>query len=103
MQRSIFLGQIFNQINTKRRFQATDNLYRSSIMSQITIVDDVLNFTELNASMQHAAERSNSSEDRGNNGNYGGNDESAAKSLNEEEQRVVHELTSILISGHLPQ
>jgi hypothetical protein len=97
MQRSIFLDQIFNQINTKRLFLATNNLYRSSIMSQITIVDDVLNFTELNASMQHAAERSNSSEERGN------GDENAAKSLNEEEQRVVHELTSILISGHLPQ
>jgi hypothetical protein len=75
-------------------------------MSQITIVDDVLNFTELNASMQHAAERSQGSEDdgaNGHNGNNGGNHDSASKSLNEEEQRVVHELTSILISGHLPQ
>ncbi|HEY4319510.1 MAG TPA: hypothetical protein VGN04_18070 [Herbaspirillum sp.] len=69
-------------------------------MSQITIVNDVLDFTELNASMQHAAERANGSEDRGSGGNSSIN---AAKRLNEEEQRMVHELTSILISGHLPQ
>lgn len=78
-------------------------------MSQITIVEDVLNFTQLNATMQRAAERSDSSEERGIGSNNDGNRYShdsvdgAAKNLNEEEQRVVHELTSILISGHLPQ
>jgi hypothetical protein len=67
-------------------------------MSQVTIVDDVLNFTELNASM-HAAEQSDGSDSRAYSGQV---DQGAAKSLNEEEQRMVHELTSILISGHLP-
>ncbi|RXZ38350.1 hypothetical protein D9O50_02070 [Oxalobacteraceae bacterium CAVE-383] len=62
-------------------------------MSQVTIVDDVLNFTELNASTQHAAERSQSDENA---------PQEPAKSLSEEEQRMVHELTSILISGRLP-
>lgn len=65
-------------------------------MSQVTIIDDVLDFTELNASAsdnpRHAdLGQMNSEPER-----------FAPKSLNAEEQRVVHELTSILISGHLP-
>jgi hypothetical protein len=73
---------------------------RSPIMSQITIVDDVLNFTEVNPVMHRAAAPSDGDD---NTTRERHNDEAGAKSLNEEEQRVVHELTSILISGHLPQ
>ena len=65
-------------------------------MSQVTVVNDVLDFTELNGSTPDNARHAEL-------GNM--NSESSqfeAKSLNEEEQRVVHELTSILISGHLP-
>jgi hypothetical protein len=69
-------------------------------MSQITIVDDVLNFTEVNPASHRATEQSDGNDTIIYERN---NDDDGAKSLNEEEQRVVHELTSILISGHLPQ
>jgi hypothetical protein len=64
-------------------------------MSQITIVEDILNFTEVAHQPIAPAE------------NYDAYGEQynarMAKSLSDEEQRVVHELTSILISGRLPR
>jgi hypothetical protein len=69
-------------------------------MSQITIVDDVLNFTEVNPAVHRAAEQSNPDDTPLYEHQ---NEEEVAKSLNAEEQRVAHELTSILISGRLPQ
>jgi hypothetical protein len=59
-------------------------------MSQITIVENVLNFTEVSApSRDQSPDRIET--------------EGARRHLDKEEQRTVHELTSILISGHLPQ
>lgn len=64
-------------------------------MSQITIVDDVLNFTKITAV---PAERSDQSDDE----DHLHEDDRPETKL-EEEQRIAHELTSILISGRLPQ
>ena len=65
-------------------------------MSQVTIIDDVLDFTELNASASDNPRHAELGHMNSEPGQF------AAKSLNEEEQRVAHELTSILISGRLP-
>jgi hypothetical protein len=64
-------------------------------MSQITIVDDALNFTKITAA---PAERP----DQGDDEDYSREDD-RPETKQEEAQRIAHELTSILISGHLPQ
>ncbi|HEY4074691.1 MAG TPA: hypothetical protein VGM52_16460 [Herbaspirillum sp.] len=64
-------------------------------MSQITIVDEVLNFTEIATA---PAERSDQKDDE----DYRHENDRPETKL-EKEQRIAHELTSILISGHLPK
>jgi hypothetical protein len=64
-------------------------------MSQFTIVDDVLNFTKITAA---PAERPDQEDEE----DYS-REVDRPETKQEEEQRIAHELTSILISGHLPQ
>jgi hypothetical protein len=70
-------------------------------MSQITVVDEVLDFTEIAAAPEkrsYADDRS----DRSDRSDY--QDEEVPLEIGQEEaQRVAHALTSILISGRLPQ
>jgi hypothetical protein len=66
-------------------------------MSQITIVEDVLDFTEI-----AAAPAKRSYEEDYPDADYQDEDV-PLESRKEEAQRVAHALTSILISGRLPQ
>jgi hypothetical protein len=68
-------------------------------MAQITIVDDVLNFTEIAAAPTERSDQEDGPDYR-REGN--GRDDKPETKL-EEEQRIAHELTSIRISGRLPQ
>ncbi|MDB5989239.1 MAG: hypothetical protein JWQ10_642 [Herbaspirillum sp.] len=66
-------------------------------MSQITIVDEVLDFTEIAA----APEKRSYADDQV---DYQGEEVPLELETGQEEaQRVAHALTSILISGRLPQ